>query len=157
MAEGVHQLALPGEDRAFLGAAEAAEVFEVGVPHADGDDLDPLAPGPRRLLDRRAGGVGIAVGQQDDVAGPIEAVEPVPGELQGAAEVGGPIRLQAVDGGADLPGVVGRLGLEGDLVGERDQADLGVGEVALVEERPGRLLASSSGWPAMLAETSIRR
>ena len=38
--------------------------------------------------------------------------------------------------GLDLADVVGGLGLERHLVGEGDQADLGRGEVALVEERP---------------------
>ena len=38
----------------LLGAGQAAEVVPVGVAHADGDDLDPLAPGQRGLLARRS-------------------------------------------------------------------------------------------------------
>src|SRR3712207_7083521 len=52
----------------------------VGVAGADGDDLDALLAGLGGLPDGALGGVGVAVGQDHDVAGAVGGPEAVAGQ-----------------------------------------------------------------------------
>ncbi len=62
------------------------------------------------------------------------------GQFDRLGQIRRPFGIETVDRGEHPPGVIGRIGLQLNLIGEGDQTDLRLREVAPIEKCPCRLL-----------------